>query len=458
MSCIVGTRADADPEFGDAVDGLAPAAEIARIYSNVSATAIKDHRRGDCKCEDRPEGVRLAPAEAGGLDFTRAKVDVAVGGAEGEFTDVVTTQKVSPDEYQGAFAKVFELAGLDPAQYRIVGDTVGFSSWQQSSRSPSGDRDLVTLFAYRARFQRISPVDTEVEERLKSLAESVRKRVSRFPRSIDASFDSKPKCHTTLWADWQLGKDARTEEIVEGILHDLDEAVAVWESESDFSEIALCFMGDPIENVSDSYVSQPFVTDLNLTDQLMLALELMTKIISSALSQGVTVRAAFVLCNHGQLTRKGTKSNITDDSDNAQNLLARLLRDYVFAEATREGRLLWHIPEDGEMITLAEFANVPVALAHGHKISGREDAWLLKQTALLTAKHGFTPRLWLTAHRHQFNVLDLGSVHRVQAATRDGGSKYFEDTNGLYSTPGTVALTIGDHDTHGRGFTGADLL
>ena len=452
MSCIVGTKADADPEFGDAVEGLTPAAEIARIYSNVSATAIKDHRRGDCRCESTNSVGALAPSQTtGGLDFTQAKIDVAVGGAEGEFKDVVTTQKVAPDEYQGAFAKVFELAGLDPAQYKIVGDTVGFSSWQQRSR----DEGPVTLFAYRARFQRISPVDTTIEKRLQELAASVRKRVSR---PIDASFDSMPKCHTTLWADWQLGKDSKTEEIVEGILSDLDEAVAVWESESDLSEVALCFMGDPIENVSDSYVSQQYVTDLNLTDQLMLALELMTKIITAALQHAPTVRAAFVLCNHGQLTRKGTKSNVTDDSDNAQNLLARLLRDYVFAEATREGRLLWHIPEDGEMVTLARFANVPVALAHGHKISGREDAWLLKQTALLTAKHGFTPRLWLTAHRHQFNVLDLGSVHRVQAATRDGGSKYFEDTNGLYSTPGTVALTVGDHDTHGRGFTGADLL
>ena len=451
MSCIIGSKADADPDFAEEVAGLRPATQIARDFGSVSATAIKDHRRGDCVCESNTNevGIRLDP-----IDFSRAKVEVSTGGAEGEFSDVVTTQKLSPESYAGAFSKVFELAGLDPAEYRIVGDTVGFSSWQQSSRTSSGDRDLVTLFAYRARFQRISDVDRETEERLKDLAREVRGRTSRFPACVDAKYNV-PTCDTTLWADWQLGKDAKTEQTVERILADLDAAESNWESEGDFSEIALCFMGDAIENVSDSYVSQQYVTDLNLTDQIMLALELMSKIISKALKYAPKVHALFVLCNHGQLTRKGTKTNVTDDSDNAQMLLARLLRDHVFAG---DDRIEWHVPEDGDMITRAVFAGVPIAAAHGHKITGREDNWLLKQTATLTAKHGFTPRVWLTAHRHQFNVLDLGSVHRIQAATNDPGSKFFEDTNGLYSTPGTVRLLVGEHDPHGRGFSQADLL
>ena len=443
MSCIVAVTADKDPNFAGLLNAGEPASKIAK-KSNVSATAIKDHRRKVCICHKISDDV-----VPDGIDFKRARVEVSTGGASGEFSDVVTTEKVAPSAYDNAFAKVFELAGLDPSEYRIIGDTVGFSSWQQSSRSPSGDRDLVTLFAYKARFQRISDVDKQTEERLKALAEHVRERTifrkyaERYPE----------RCHTTLWADWQLGKDSKTDEIVERVLTDLNAASDEWEK--GFSEIALCFMGDPIENISDSYVNQQFVTDLNLTDQLMLALELMTKIITEALKFSNKVHAAFVLCNHGQLGRKGTKSNVTDDADNAQNLLARLLRDHVFKG---EKRIEWHIPENGDMITRAYFSHVPVAMAHGHKITGREDNWLLKQTAMLTAKHDFTPRIWLTAHKHQFNVLDLGSVHRIQAATNDPGSKYFEDTNGVYSVPGTVRLIIGDHDRHGRGFTDADLI
>ena len=446
MSCIVAVTADKDPNFAGLLNAGEPASKIAK-KSNVSATAIKDHRREVCICHKISDDV--AEEIPDGIDFKRARVEVSTGGASGEFSDVVTTEKVAPGSYDNAFAKVFELAGLDPSEYRIIGDTVGFSSWQQSARTADGDRDVVTLFAYKARFQRISDVDKQTEERLKALAEHVRERTT-FRKYAERHPE---QCHTTQWADWQLGKDSKTDETVERVLGDLDAAADEWEK--GFSEIALCFMGDPIENVSDSYVNQAFVTDLNLTDQLMLALELMTKIITEALRFSNKVHAAFVLCNHGQLSRKGTKTNVTDDADNAQNLLARLLRDHVFKG---EKRIEWHIPENGDMITRAYFSHVPVALAHGHKITGREDNWLLKQTATLTAKYDFTPRIWLTAHKHQFNVLDLGSVHRIQAATNDPGSKYFEDTNGVYSVPGTVRLIIGDHDRHGRGFTDADLI
>ena len=448
MSCIVAVTADKDPNFAGLLNAGEPASKIAR-KSNVSATAIKDHRREVCICHKISDDV--AEEIPAGIDFKRARVEVSTGGASGEFSDVVTTEKVAPVSYDNAFAKVFELAGLDPSEYRIIGDTVGFSSWQQSARTADGDRDVVTLFAYKAKFQRISDVDKQTEERLKALAEHVRERTT-FRKYAERYLE---RCHTTLWADWQLGKDSKTDEIVERVLTDLEAASAEWESDGPFEELAVCFMGDPIENVSDSYVNQAFVTDLNLTDQLMLALELMTKIITEALRFSNKVHAAFVLCNHGQLSRKGTKTNVTDDADNAQNLLARLLRDHVFKG---EKRIEWHIPESGEMITRAYFSHVPVALAHGHKITGREDNWLLKQTATLTAKYDFTPRIWLTAHKHQFNVLDLGSVHRIQSASIVLGSKYFEDTNGVYSVPGTVRLIIGDHDRHGRGFTDADLI
>lgn len=90
MSCIVGKKADTDATFRDLLeDKRKPATVIAKIYGNVSATAIKDHRRGDCKCE--PDH------KVEGLDFSRARVDVEVGGAEGEFKDVVTTARLTPE-------------------------------------------------------------------------------------------------------------------------------------------------------------------------------------------------------------------------------------------------------------------------------------------------------------------------------------------------------------------------
>lgn len=444
--CIVGEALNDRPAFSKAYEAGVSATELGRAALWPSATSIKVHRRRDCSCYrgDKPP-----------VDTATLRVEASDAG--GEFSGLVTHKPLKPSEYTGAFAKVYELAGLDPADYVIVADTVKFSSWQQSARSSEGDRDVVTLYAYSARFRRLSAFDRASQKRVDQLAAQVAKRRLKPPvQPRESSALGMPVAHTTLWADWQLGKDegGGVEATVARVLEDLSESVAQVRANDNITDVLLCFMGDPVENVSDSYPSQQFIVQMNLTNQILLALDLMERVISEHLELGVNVHVLSVLCNHGQLTRKNTKTNVTDDSDNVQNLLMHVLRDKVFAD---DARITWHLPfEDDGMITTATVAGVNVAAAHGHKISGREDAWLLKQTANLTAKRGFTPRVWLTAHRHSFNVLDLGSVSRIQAATNDGGSKHFEDGSGIYSTPGTVALLVGNHDP--RGWSSADLL
>ncbi|MCR6688102.1 hypothetical protein [Cellulomonas sp.] len=212
-------------------------------------------------------------------------------------------------------------------------------------------------------------------------------------------------------------------------------------------------MGDPTENIADSYENQTHIVELNLTDQIGLAIDLAAHVCEELLPLAPDADVFAVLCNHGQLARRGSKSNVTDDADNVQNLIMGLLRDRIVGPKFPHVR--WHLPGQ-EMITTLDLAGVPVAAAHGHKIRGAEDAWLLKQTAALQAQRGIAPRVWLTAHRHSQNVLDLGAVHRVQAATADGGSKHFTDETAVYSTPGTTNLLIGRHDE--RGWSDVELL
>src|SRR5690606_493156 len=110
------------------------------------------------------------------------KLTVDAGPDGGEFTGLVTTEPVKPGQYQGAFAKVYELAGLNPDDYRIMDDTVRFSSWQQSSRPPGSlKRDIVTLYAYRARFQRITKADRDVEN-IAELVKIAKSNARRSPR------------------------------------------------------------------------------------------------------------------------------------------------------------------------------------------------------------------------------------------------------------------------------------
>src|SRR5690606_1710089 len=110
------------------------------------------------------------------------KLTVDAGPDGGEFTGLVTTEPVKPGQYQGAFAKVYELAGLNPDDYRIIDDAVRFSSWQQSARIPGSlTRDTVTLYAYRARFQRITKADRDVEN-IAELVKIAKGNARRSPR------------------------------------------------------------------------------------------------------------------------------------------------------------------------------------------------------------------------------------------------------------------------------------
>jgi hypothetical protein len=387
----------------------------------------------------------------------------------GEFTGLITDKPVVPGDYEGAFAKVYELAGLDPAEYRIVDDTVRFSAWQQSARSKAGDRDVVTLYSYRARFQRVTEIDRRTEEVVAALAENLRRRRLTVRRTPGTGFTEAPAAFTLLPSDWQFGKnEIRTEDIAHGttgveqtqwrVERAVDRAKRrikdLRRLGRNVPGIGVGFMGDPTENIADSYESQTHQIEMNLTDQIIRAIDVATMVLEELLPLADVEPDVFaVLCNHGQLARRATKSNVTDDADNVQNLLMRLLRDRIIGPKMPGVR--WHVP-GAEMITTLDVAGVPVAAAHGHKIRGTESAWLLKQTATLRATRGTAPRVWLTAHRHSQDTLDLGAVHRIQAATADGGSKHFTDETAIYSTPGTTSLLIGQHDE--RGFSDVELL
>lgn len=393
------------------------------------------------------------------------KLTVDAGPDGGEFTGLVTTEPVKPGDYQGAFAKVYQLAGLNPDDYRIVDDTVRFSSWQQSSRPPgSVKRDIVTLYAYRARFQRITALDLRTEALVKELAQSFR---VRRPRRTPGTGLGEPCSYVPLWADWQYGKNETRpgdpgETGVEQTTHRIERAIEASIDRIKFlrkhgrniTGITNAFMGDPTEGVADSYVNQSHIIEKGMVDQIHLALARMRDIAEALLPLADDEpRMLFVLCNHGQMSRKGTKTNVTTDADNVQNHLALLLRDYIVGPKMPD--VEWVLPDD-QMIVTPTISGVPVAASHGHKMTGSEDSWLLRQTALLAAQRGVAPRVWLTAHRHSQDVRDLGSIHRIQAATADGGSKHFTDGSGIYSTPGTTTLLIGNHNE--RGFSDVELL
>jgi len=59
-----------------------------------------------------------------------------------------------PTQLAGDWSGILLSFGLDPAVFEVVDDTVRMSKWQSSKRLENGDRDLIWLYSYRARFRR----------------------------------------------------------------------------------------------------------------------------------------------------------------------------------------------------------------------------------------------------------------------------------------------------------------
>src|SRR4051812_8082206 len=92
----------------------------------------------------RPRRAVTAPDQAAAawqLTLTSDHADVTTGALDAPIVEV--------SDWDG----VLRHFGLDPALFEVVDDTVKMSRWQQSKRTETGDRDVVWLHAYKARFR-----------------------------------------------------------------------------------------------------------------------------------------------------------------------------------------------------------------------------------------------------------------------------------------------------------------
>jgi len=366
------------------------------------------------------------------------KSSVEVGPDGGEFQ---TGELYAPIELSVDWDSILEGFGLDPAVFYVVDDTVRMSKWQQSKRTESGDRDVVWLYSYRARFARRTPQATEAD------VDALRAKIDKWrPKATKPTSDAEPCTFLINWADWQIAKSenggvAATVERVQQSFEDcLARIKELRKAGRNIEKVAIFNCGDPIENCSGNYASQTFTVELTLRAQLNLVLDLWTQGVA-ALDPDIF---ASVLCNHGEWTRNGGSKAVTSDSDNAGGYLADTLQR-VFGNA---GPSEWHIAHD-EMVQMVTLSGVPVAITHGHKISGKEHEWLRGQYQRLQYETGVMPRLWVTAHRHHLAVDDFGPFFRFQCPSLDGGSKWFSDMTGKWSTPGTLTMLVGNHDQKG---------
>jgi hypothetical protein len=194
--------------------------------------------------------------------------------------------------------------GLDPAEFEVVDDTVKMSSWQQSKRTEGGDRDSVWLYAYSARFRRVTSrlPDTELA--------ALRARVSKWKpaRRAPGTGLGAPSTFYIGWADWQLGKEG-VATTTQRILDSFDASAArvkeLRRLGRNVDRLAIWNMGDPIEGCDSNYASQLFTVELTRREQLNHALDLWLTGIRTLSPLFDDVEFGSLLCNHGEWSRQG---------------------------------------------------------------------------------------------------------------------------------------------------------
>lgn len=381
------------------------------------------------------------------LELTPDRADVETGPVD---------EKIHAAVACGDWSGVLRHFGLDPEVFEVEGDTVRMSSWQQSKRLENGDRDEVWLYSYRAQFRRIA--DRLPAADVEALRERVHKWKPSIPKPRPAS-DATPATFYLGWADWQVGK-GDLDAIADNVTRSVEAAVVRVRELRKLGRRAdsLCIanMGDPIEGCYGSYDNQAFTVQATKREQLNAVLDLWAMGLRVLAPMFDDVQFVSVLSNHGEWTRPPGRSTkpLTSDSDNADAFLAETLRR-VLSERRDMAHVRWTIPHD-EMTVTADLSGIRAAFAHGHKTPGtaKELEWMRGQAIRLLHETGHHPDLWFTAHRHHFDARDFGPWWRFQHPTLEvggavGGSKWFTDMSGQWSTPGTLSMLVGRHDVRG---------
>lgn len=389
-------------------------------------------------------GEETPPPDKAGVAWRSTLTDRAL-----EVETGALPEKLAVDDWDG----VLRHFGLNPAEFRIVDDTVRMSSWQQSKRTDSGDRDMVWLYAYKAQFVRIT--DRLPEADVSDLRRRVRKWKPLVRKTPGAGLGA-PATFYVGWADWQLGKEG-VEVTTRRVLDSFEQTIAriqeLRKAGRNVNSLALWNMGDPNEGCDSNYPSQLFSVELTRREQLNLGLDLWATGLRALAPLFDEVEFGTLLCNHGEWTRQGVGTKaVTSDSDNIGGYLADTLARVV-ADRPEFAHVRFAIP-DSEMTMLSDMSGVPVALAHGHKMPGgkAELEWMQAQSLRLLREHGREPRLWMTAHRHHLEVKDYGPWTRIQHPALDLGSKWYTDATGKWSTPGTLTCLVGQHAQAGPRF------
>ena len=354
---------------------------------------------------------------------------VEVGPDGGEFQDIRTSEPLTD------WAHIFARFGLDSELFEIVDDTVRMSQWQQSARTADGDRDVVDLYSYRARFRRrLEAID------LPALYAQAKKSSGKWP----AVKDSSDRATVVVFADPQIGKTGRRGGTPE-LLARVAEKRALLElllKKRKPSRLLLADAGDGLEGF-ESGGNPMFTNDLSLTQQMDAYGTEVFKFLELMYKFG-PVDVAVVPSNH-TAWRRG-KMNLGNPQDDLGLFVHRQVQKVAEAKGLDA---TWHYPAPYDESVAVEVNGTRIGLVHGNQFNpGQSVQWWEKQT--FGAQAVAAADVLLSGHYHSFsaNVAGRNPVTGRQrwslgAPTLDNGSDWYRQTAGRDSDPGLLVFDVG---------------
>jgi hypothetical protein len=295
-------------------------------------------------------------------------------------------------------------------------------------------------YRFRTRFDPQMATRVDVDE---LIAEIRRHRPRKRPAAVGGG------AFNALLTDWQFGKVEG--DGIKGTIERVDAMILAVEARilelrragRDLDELVVYLGGDMVEGCDGFYAMQTFTVGLDRRDQVKAARRLLRDALIrwSRLFDRVTVTG--VGGNHGE-NRKDGKA-FTTFADNDDVAILEQTAEIMSAGSAYE-HVRFIIPTDHLAITVPVAGHV-VGLTHGHlaRVTGatpeaKLHRWYEQQAG------GKLPigdaDVLLTAHYHSFAVADWGGAWWIQGGTLDGGSRWFTDSTGRYSKPGTVTFTL----------------
>lgn len=361
--------------------------------------------------------------------------DLKVEGTRSEvaFSGLISSNPLDPKDV-GAFAKVFELAGLSQTEYRLIEDTFKFSTWQQSKASEDGKRDLVQLYSYSGRFARLTTGDLDADEAasLLLLARRAKRKIRKAPS----------RARVVIISDPQVGKvDHRggTPELLERVAWFRAELDAIMRDQP-CTEAVVLDAGDLIEGFENTK-GQMHGNDLSLPSMLKVSRAILTDIIGTVAARHASTRVATVPSNHSAW-RSGS-GYLGTPADDFGIDCHRAVSE-VFAHSDQSVQWVW--PDVWDQSVALDIAGARVGVTHGHYAKQRRfKEWLAGQALGSTVLADCD--IIVSGHYHSFLLEGVGFLNgrertHLQAPTMDNGSEWWRAITGDDSAPGLLTFTI----------------